>query len=208
MATNGEWLSRNPRKRGRRSHDHQWSTYEARGAGLAVGPGRFAPHWALDREKITAAGARAGVSLDDPPPPGRTGGAADAVTAAAATTGGGRAVRNPYGGGAPSSARGGAAGGARVRVADHRGTAARVGSLPVSDGPPPSEPFFKGGGRVDDGAGGLFQNERFLKSLSNPPPLTAKLPPDLRSTLNKEQCHVVESVLSGHSTFFTGPAGR
>jgi ATP-dependent DNA helicase PIF1 len=29
----------------------------------------------------------------------------------------------------------------------------------------------------------------------------------MRSTLNDEQCRVVESVLSGHSTFFSGPAG-
>jgi ATP-dependent DNA helicase PIF1 len=53
----------------------------------------------------------------------------------------------------------------------------------------------------------LFQNEDFLKSLINPPPITVKLPPDLRVSLNEEQCLVVESILSGHSTFFTGPAG-
>ena len=44
-------------------------------------------------------------------------------------------------------------------------------------------------------------------SLTNPPSISVSLPDDLRSTLNKEQCSVVESILSGHSVFFTGPAG-
>ena len=42
---------------------------------------------------------------------------------------------------------------------------------------------------------------------TNPPPITVRLPPELKSTLNAEQLSVVESILSGHSVFFTGPAG-
>jgi hypothetical protein len=107
----------------------------------------------------------------------------------------------------------------RIRVADFRGAAARVGALPTNNGPSASiyqtDPSYQGGyGRKVSSNNdssmhgvGLFQNPNFLKSLANPPPITVTLPPNLRSTLNAEQCKVVESILSGHSTFFTGPAG-
>ncbi|KAL7533853.1 hypothetical protein ACHAWF_004646, partial [Thalassiosira exigua] len=129
------------------------------------------------------------------------------------------------GGGGGSGARalggGGGGGGSRIRVADHRGAAARVGSLPARD--PGSAVYQRDssfrGGIGGSGAGGgrdgpstsggcaLFRNRDFLRSLASPPPVAAVLPPDLRSTLNDEQRRVVESILSGHSTFFTGPAG-
>ena len=114
-------------------------------------------------------------------------------------------------------------GSSRVRVADYRGAAARVGALPAQNsGHPPNvyqtDSSYRGsggiGGRSNNNSSSnsnnnisLFQNADFLQSLSNPPPITATLPPDLRSTLNDEQTKVVESILSGHSTFFTGPAG-
>eukprot|EP00586_Coscinodiscus_wailesii_P019392 CAMPEP_0172500930 /NCGR_PEP_ID=MMETSP1066-20121228/144210_1 /TAXON_ID=671091 /ORGANISM="Coscinodiscus wailesii, Strain CCMP2513" /LENGTH=651 /DNA_ID=CAMNT_0013275431 /DNA_START=541 /DNA_END=2496 /DNA_ORIENTATION=+ len=44
----------------------------------------------------------------------------------------------------------------------------------------------------------------YKSSMRNPKP-TVSIPKDF--PLNLEQRHVVESVLSGHSTFFTGPAG-
>jgi len=226
----GEWLSRNSppssRKRDRRSYDNEWSTYEARGSGRsgATGGGcggldRFSSarrgiSGRIDRSNITAEGERVGM------PHNRY--SRQGMAAVASTTAGGGASN--YGGGNSNVAqsRDGVVGGSRIRVADHRGAAARVGALPARDGPPPSiyqsDSSFRGGGRVGGGGGGggnngaangagLFRNEQFLKSLANPPPITVALPPDSRSTLNDEQCRVVESILSGHSTFFTGPAG-
>ena len=124
------------------------------------------------------------------------------------------------GGGNNNNSRGGSENGcSRVRVADYRRAPARVGSFPAKNGPPPSvyqsDPNYRGGSYNNGGRNNnnnnnvvnLFQNAEFLQSLSNPPPVTVTLPPDLRSTLNDEQTKVVESVLSGHSTFFTGPAG-
>eukprot|EP00579_Thalassiosira_antarctica_P012030 CAMPEP_0201922578 /NCGR_PEP_ID=MMETSP0903-20130614/10574_1 /ASSEMBLY_ACC=CAM_ASM_000552 /TAXON_ID=420261 /ORGANISM="Thalassiosira antarctica, Strain CCMP982" /LENGTH=778 /DNA_ID=CAMNT_0048459739 /DNA_START=65 /DNA_END=2401 /DNA_ORIENTATION=+ len=213
-----EWLSRNPssRKRDRRSYDNEWSTYEARGSGRSGGQyngnaatgglGRFASRQGgqIDRNNITAEGERVGITHDQYPRQG------PAVAAGGASNYGGNA--SSRGGGVNSSVAG-----SRIRVADYRGAAARVGALPTKDGPPPSifqsDSSFKGGGKggSNDGANGasghLFQNEQFLKSLANPPPVTVNLPSNLRSALNDEQCKVVESVLSGHSTFFTGPAG-
>ena len=232
----GEWLSTS-RKRDRRSYDNDWSTYEARGSGrssggvvgldmfsssasrgvvVVVGGGggggggsgplsSAAFRSAMDRNGITAQGERVGMPHNDP---------STRFYGAVAAAGGGGAASG-YGGNAGIATSGGVS---RVRVADYRGAAARVGALPVRDGPPPSifqlDPSFGGGGgwkgSGNDGARGssLFQNNaEFLKSLAHPPPVTVSLPPDLRSTLNDEQCRVVESVLSGHSTFFTGPAG-
>lgn len=218
----GEWLSSNPlpsRKRDWRSYDDDWSSYEARGSGRSSGGGGGFEMFAssasrvvggsggggdggppssaafrssvIDRSRITAQGERVGIPYHDPRSHG---------TAAAA---GGGAASN-YGG---NASRGDGGGAARIRVADYRGAAARVGALPVRDGPPPS--IFQSDSSFGGLKGGssLFQNAEFLKSLAHPPPITVNLPPDLRSTLNDEQCRVVESVLSGHSTFFTGPAG-
>lgn len=92
----------------------------------------------------------------------------------------------------------------RLRIPDHRGVAARVGALPPDC--PPSTSFQTNSSNTAGGFN-LFQNSAFMKTISNPPPITSNLPNDLRSTLNDEQCQVVESILSGHSTFFTGPAG-
>ena len=101
-----------------------------------------------------------------------------------------------------------------IRVADYRGAAARVGTLPANN--PYNQQYSKGfdsngasnfPNNNNDNDVSLFQNEDFLKSLLNPPPVTVQLPENLRSTLNDEQCLVVEQILSGNSTFFTGPAG-
>lgn len=142
-----------------------------------------------------------------------------------ASGGGGVAAVQNYGGnssvhGAAVAKSNSCSTSSRIRVADYRGAAARIGALPANNGPPPtihqSDPSYQvsGFGRRGNNSNdssmnsvSLFQNPNFLKSLANPPPITVTLPPALRSTLNDEQCKVVESVLSGHSTFFTGPAG-
>lgn len=88
----------------------------------------------------------------------------------------------------------------RIRVADYRSAAARVGTMPLMNNDD-ERSFF------DSSNPTTFQNANFLKSLNVAPTITVTLPNELRSTLNNEQCQVVESVLSGYSTFFTGPAG-
>jgi len=231
----GEWLSRNPsissRKRDRRSYDNSWSTYEARGNGNdrsssgAGGIQRFQGGGSsagaggrIDRNNITAQGERVGITHNEIPRVRMV-----AETTPAGPYGGGVASgqrvsnnnnNNPYG----NNSRGNG-GNSRVRVADYRGSAARVGQLPARDGPHPSiyqaDSSYRGGAGGSNSNGGgsnnynipLFSNPEFLASLKNPPPITVTLPKDLRSTLNDEQTRVVESVLSGHSTFFTGPAG-
>ena len=98
----------------------------------------------------------------------------------------------------------------RIRVADYRGAAARVGTLPLMNNDNDERGFFDGSNPTTTNASSsssVFQNANFLKSLNVAPTITVTLPNDLRSTLNSEQCQVVESVLSGYSTFFTGPAG-
>ena len=98
----------------------------------------------------------------------------------------------------------------RIRVADYRGAAARVGTLPLMNNDNDERGFFDGSNPTTTNASSsssVFQNANFLKSLNVAPTITVTLPNELRSTLNSEQCQVVESVLSGYSTFFTGPAG-
>jgi ATP-dependent DNA helicase PIF1 len=210
---NGEWLSRNPTSRKRSSYDSDWGTYEAR-AGAAGGRSSWRGGFggggsgggALNRNNIIAEGQRVGVPHDNNnynsrqqqhQPPSEQ-------------------QQQQYSrhqqqnNGQPPSRS--------IRVADYRGAAARVGTLPAHDphsnNNPYNNQYSKGGFNSNDRGNpnndndvSLFQNEDFLKSLLNPPPITVKLPPNLRSTLNEEQCLVVESILSGHSTFFTGPAG-
>eukprot|EP00986_Skeletonema_menzelii_P000586 scaffold162_cov143-Skeletonema_menzelii.AAC.5 len=205
----GEWLSRNPTSRKRSSYDSDWGTYEARAGG--GGRSSWRGSGALNRNNIIAEGQRVGIPHDNnhnnsrqqqqhqPPPPPRQHQYSS------------RNTNNQQNNGqAPSRS---------IRVADYRGAAARVGTLPFEN--PYNKQHSQGGGRGgynnndrntdpsnnNDYDVSLFQNEDFLKSLLNPPPITVKLPSDLRSTLNEEQCRVVESILSGHSTFFTGPAG-
>ncbi|KAL7536983.1 hypothetical protein ACHAXR_007524 [Thalassiosira sp. AJA248-18] len=225
MDMDGEWLSsRNPppsRKRDRRSYDNNWSTYEARGSGRSgrqfgggvTGGGggggleRFSARGGgqIDRSHITAEGERVGMPHNPYQRP--------AAAAAGASNYGGGDAQSRGGGGASGSTA--TVAGSRIRVTDYRGAAARVGALPAKDGPAPSvfqsDPSFNGGrgGSRNDVTNRvpLFQNPEFLQSLASPPQVTVNLPPNLRSTLNGEQCKVVESVLSGHSTFFTGPAG-
>ena len=240
----GEWLSRNPslssRKRDRRSYDNSWSTYESRGNGndrSSSGNGRSSSGAGgierfqgggsgggrIDRNNITAQGERVGIPHNEIPRVRMV-----AETAPAGPYGGGVASgqrisnynnNNPYGNNNSQRGNGGGGSSSRVRVADYRGSAARVGHLPAGDGPHPSiyqaDASYRGGAGGNGNSGGgsnnhnipLFSNPEFLASLKNPPPITVTLPKDLRSTLNDEQTRVVESVLSGHSIFFTGPAG-
>ncbi|KAK1743712.1 ATP-dependent DNA helicase [Skeletonema marinoi] len=200
----GEWLSRNPTSRKRSSYDSDWGTYEARaGGGRSSWRGSGSGSGALNRNNIIAEGQRVGVPHDNshnhnsrqqqqqqPPPQHHQYSS--------------RNQQQQQNNGQPPSSR-------SIRVADYRGAAARVGTLPCDN------PYKRGGfnsindrgnaSNSNDNDVSLFQNEDFLKSLRNPPPITVKLPSNLRSTLNEEQCLVVESILSGHSTFFTGPAG-
>ncbi|KAL9190689.1 hypothetical protein ACHAXT_000395 [Thalassiosira profunda] len=227
------WLSRNPshpasgaRKRDRRSYDGDWSSYEARGGG-GGGLSRFARggRGGMDRSNITGAGERVGVGHGEQRQYAN-GSQNQHQRGPIAMNGGGQSnpyggsgPPNPYGGGGAQSrpAGGGGGAGSRIRVADYRGAAARVGSLPSNDGRcdpsfrggggPSNNPYNNGGGRGGGNDVALFRDRDFLQSLAHPPEISVKLPPDLRSTLNGEQCRVVESVLSGHSTFFTGPAG-
>jgi len=212
----GEWLSRNPTSRKRSSYDSDWGTYEARagGGGRSSWRGSGGGSGALNRNNIIAEGERVGMPHDNshnhnsrqqqqqPPPPQQHQYSS-------------RNQQQKNNGQPPSSSR-------SIRVADYRGAAARVGTLPC-DNPYNNNQYSRGGGgrggfnsindrgnassNSNDNDVSLFQNEDFLKSLRNPPPITVKLPSNLRSTLNEEQCLVVESILSGHSTFFTGPAG-
>eukprot|EP00569_Conticribra_weissflogii_P020583 CAMPEP_0171426446 /NCGR_PEP_ID=MMETSP0881-20121228/3966_1 /TAXON_ID=67004 /ORGANISM="Thalassiosira weissflogii, Strain CCMP1336" /LENGTH=741 /DNA_ID=CAMNT_0011945929 /DNA_START=57 /DNA_END=2282 /DNA_ORIENTATION=+ len=91
----------------------------------------------------------------------------------------------------------------RLRIPDNRGAAARMGSLPAES----RSTSFQSSASKFNGKNIVFQNSDFIKSVRNPPTITEKLPEELNSSLNEEQRLVVESVLSGHSTFFTGPAG-
>lgn len=217
----GEWLSRNnPRKRS--SYDSDWGTYEARAGAGGRQSWRGGGGGAFDRNNIIAEGQRVGVPHNDHN---------------ASTNFSSRQQQQQQQQYRPSSHHqqqqqqysrqqqvaqnnNNNNNGRSIRVADYRGAAARVGQLPVND---PHNPYSKGGGggfnlssnsndinntsNNKDNDVSLFQNENFLKSLLNPPPITVQLPSNLRTTLNDEQCRVVESILSGHSTFFTGPAG-
>lgn len=216
---NGEWLSSNnpkpSRKRDRRSYDNDWSTYEARSSSFGGGGGleRFATksRGPIDVSNITAQGERVGLPHQKQQ---QRQGMMKSGGVTAMQTHGGTSVHEPTPSSNPSSS-------SRIRVADYRGAAARVGALPSSNGPAMSiyksdQSFHGGCGRKVSSSGGndtmhyginLFQNPNFIKSLANPPPITVTLPTNIRSTLNAEQCKVVESILSGHSTFFTGPAG-
>jgi hypothetical protein len=100
----------------------------------------------------------------------------------------------------------------RIRIADYRGAAARIGTLPlINDNDYDDRNLFDSSNAskttTSSSSSSIFQNANFLNSLNIAPTITVTLPTELRSTLNKEQCQVVESVLSGYSTFFTGPAG-
>ena len=212
------------RKRDRRSYDNNWSSYEARGrqsggSGNGGGLAQFGGGGGgIDRNNITAQGERVGV----PHNPYNNGAASGGGgTSNYGREGNGAGAVSNYGGGntnpysRSTASNNNNAAGSRMRVADYRGAAARIGNLPAN------QPQGEGRGGIGPGVGrsnnnnntnnakmcSLFQNPDFLQSLRNPPPITVNLPEDLRSALCEEQCTVVESVLSGHSTFFTGPAG-
>jgi ATP-dependent exoDNAse (exonuclease V) alpha subunit len=104
----------------------------------------------------------------------------------------------------------------RIRIADYRGAAARIGTLPLMNNDNDYERNLFDSSNASNtttttnsssSSSSIFQNANFLNSLNIAPTITVTLPQELRSSLNNEQCQVVESVLSGYSTFFTGPAG-
>ncbi|KAL7519487.1 hypothetical protein ACHAWX_004240 [Stephanocyclus meneghinianus] len=187
--SNNEWISRNPnlsRKRDRRSYDNNWDAYEARAGNNHFGRQRengfSRRQQGLSADGIIVEGERVGVphnGLHNSAPQHD-------------------AARNV----GPSSSR--------IRIADYRGSAARIGVLPAKVPPPiayhSTAPALNAPKLNNQSINPSFTSV-LLQSLTNPPPITVTLPPDLRSTLNTEQCQVVESILSGHSTFFTGPAG-
>lgn len=187
--SNNEWISRNPnlsRKRDRRSYDNNWDAYEARAGNNHFGRQRengfSRRQQGLSADGIIVEGERVGVphnGLHNSAPQHD-------------------AARNV----GPSSSR--------IRIADYRGSAARIGVLPTKVPPPiayhSTAPALNAPKLNNQSINPSFTSV-LLQSLTNPPPITVTLPPDLRSTLNTEQCQVVESILSGHSTFFTGPAG-
>lgn len=184
MSSNGQWLTGGRRKR---SYDSDWSSYERRSNGQQRITGSSGERY--NSSNITSSGSRAGTEYNSH----HTGTHNRNAASQSGSGGGHNAPRN------------------RVRVADYRGSAARVGNLPTRDPQAYAhqEPAgnFRRGGPSSDNNLQLFQSASFLESLRNPPEITTKLPQSMRSTLNEEQCNVVESVLSGHSTFFTGPAG-
>ena len=200
----GEWLSRNnPRKRS--SYDSDWGTYEARAGAGGRQSWRGGGGGAFDRNNIIAEGQRVGVPHNN-----NDHNASNNFSSRQQQQ---QQQQQQY---SRQQVAQNNNNGRSIRVADYRGAAARVGQLPVND---PHNPYSKGGGgggfnhnssngndinntsSNKDNDVSLFQNEDFLKSLLNPPPITVQLPSNLRTTLNDEQCRVVESILSGHSTF-------
>jgi hypothetical protein len=224
-----EWISRNPRKRDRRSYDSSWGFYEARGGNNGFAGNSSRPRscpTSISARDIIVEGERVGVphngSVQQRPQQGAYGGAnrqtsgyeyqhqnQPVTSYQQQQQAAGYQQQNPQ----QSS---------RIRVADYRGSAAKVGNLPAQI---PTNTYNKNNygnqnNRFNSGppAPGSrpSQNNNTLPTalatslhavITNPPPITIQLPPELRSTLNKEQCSVVESILSGNSVFFTGPAG-
>ena len=170
MSSNGQWLTGGRRKR---SYESDWSSYERRSNGQQRINGGGGERY--NTANISASGSRAGAEYNRH----------QAYAGSQGGSGGHNAPRN------------------RVRVADYRGSAARVGNLPTRDPQAYAhqEPAgnFRRDGPSSDNNLQLFQSASFLESLRNPPEITTKLPESMRSTLNEEQCNVVESVLSGHS---------
>ena len=72
--------------------------------------------------------------------------------------------------------------------------------------PPPPPPPPYGNNRVDNN-NSQIDPSIFKSSMKNPKPTVSMSLEDGCETLNEEQRLVIESVLSGYSTFFTGPAG-
>ena len=112
-----------------------------------------------------------------------------------------------------SSHGGQAASSSRIRVADYRGAAARVGALPTRDTQPsPYQSFSRGNHQQNsinnnNNSTFSFLNEAFIKSISSPPPLTLPLHPQLRSTLSTQHCTQLNPIPPYHSTDSRGPGG-
>lgn len=220
-----EWISRNPRKRDRRSYDSNWGVYEARGGNSFSNNGQASrssyPSSGLSTGDIVVEGERVGMPHN---------GCAQQRSQQRSQQGGHQKQSNSYqqqqgkrqqqtAGYQQQSSGHQHQQQSRIRVADHRGSAARIGNLPAQN---PSNNH----NQISYGNQGGFNNSGPLSgrpsnnnplppglaaslhaAITKPPPITVELPPELRSTLNKEQCSIVESVLSGNSVFFTGPAG-
>jgi len=202
MSSGGQWLT-GGRKR---SYESDWSSYERRSNGqqrtTGVGGERY------NSSNISASGSRAGAEYNSHQtgPQNRTNSYTSRAGAEYNSHQTGTQSRTNNYTSSNAASQGGIGGHNaprnRVRVADYRGSAARVGNLPTRDPQAYAhqEPGnFRRGGPSSDANLQLFESASFLESLRNPPEITTKLPQNMRSTLNEEQCNVVESVLSGHS---------
>jgi hypothetical protein len=179
-----EWLSRNknPLKRDRRSYDSNWGVYEAR-SGLL--------HRAIvnvNVDAILVQGDRVGVAHDEQR---------------------GRETKMKLTAGNSNSNQ------QRRQRGDGNGNAATTTNISTSNPNPYQQHSIHQGhsnfNHSHSSHSSSLLPPALLSSLSlanaNPPAITVQLPPDLQSTLNHEQCTVVRHILSGHSVFFTGPAG-
>lgn len=231
-----EWISRNPRKRDRRSYDSNWGVYEARGGNsgfAAANNSRSRPSYpssGLSVSDIVVEGERVGVPHNGyQQNNGRQQGGYQqqhnsyqqqpryqqqqkGARQSSGCTESGHPKQQSAGYQQTQQQQ------SRIRVADHRGSAARIGNLPAQN--PPNNYTQSGYANqssvTNSGTTTRPSNNNSLPpalasslhmAITKPPPITIELPPDLRSTLNKEQCSIVESILSGNSVFFTGPAG-
>jgi hypothetical protein len=207
-AMDEEWITRNnnPRKRDRRSYDSNWGVYEARGGGnnFSGCRARYTANAAgLSAGDILVEGERVGL------PHGSNGGSS--VPQRAGYGYGGTNRQNGY--------QHQAAGyqqqqqPSRIIRADHRGSA----TIARGNNPPTNScnhntnihPHNNFNPRPSQSNNALPPAllSSLHSSVTNPPPITVRLPPEYRSTLNNEQCSIIESILSGNSVFFTGPAG-
>lgn len=214
-----EWISRNnnnnpSRKRERRSYDSNWGVYEARAGSSSSSFRSSSSRGALSADGIVVEGQRVGVPHGGDARFGSNG-------RQAAASGYQQQQQQQQQQPATSSQS------SRIRVADYRGSSVRIGQLPVANDNASSFPqqhhshghnpssshhhsFSSSAASNRRSALPTLPKELALalrSNLAHPPPLAVRLPPELKSTLNAEQTSVVESVLSGHSVFFTGPAG-
>jgi hypothetical protein len=207
-----EWITRNdnPRKRDRRSYDSNWGVYEARGGGNNFSGGRAcytanAPGLSLSAGDILVEGERVGV------PHGSNNGSS--VPQRDGQRYGGTNRQTGYQHQAAGYQQQQQQQPSRIIRADHRGSATMAGNNPPTStynhntnnihphnnlNPRPSQ---------SNNALPPALLSSLHSSVTNPPPITVRLPPEYRSTLNDEQCSIIESILSGNSVFFTGPAG-
>ena len=207
-----EWIARNdnPRKRDRRSYDSNWGVYEARASS-----GGFRSNFGSSNVGNSNSSFSYNHNLNS------RGLNADSIVVE------GERVGMPHNGSGgyqrqrPNNPQQGQNSyqppqrqppqPSRIRVADHRGSAARVGSLPAQT----MNPYLQTNSGCSTNSNSSTRVAASLppallaslQSNANPPATTVTLSPHHANTLNVQQRTIIESVLSGHSVFFTGPAG-